>query len=357
MFIGDILRKMDFIEITPYVFVYKNLHEDSQKLFDYIKTIEVESDGSYIFSSWSDWFVFGEYCSAKIPGHGHIPDANRISDPDRAEIDRIEEYCYTQIRSTTIKAINHYSKYHNIKWPDGAYVTDPNIAKYDDDNEIGDEKKPDKDGLRMVFHSDYPINEWFWPGRKFLITGNTYFNDDYDGGEIIFLTSEKITIYKPEAGDIVVFPSGSPLFPNSPSKSPFFHAVNKITNGNKYFVRSYVIYDNNDLTYWNSKKSEFPNEEEWDQFIEKVSRSNDNTAAVYMGGPSPVLEDNFIKHKKIDRPRFSVSNFSEETDFYIGVTPLVIELFDLQDNYKYIGFPDYDDELGIIQDLMTQTDI
>lgn len=324
---------MDFVEITPYVLVYKGLHEDSEKLFNYIKTIESESDGSYIFSSWENWFRFGDYCSAEIP-------EDYTKKIDREEIERIEEYCYEQIRSATEKAIGHYSEYYNVEWPDKAWITQPNIAKYDDENLVEEEKRSGEDGLRMVFHSDYPTNEWFWPGRKFLVTGNTYFNDNYDGGEVIFLTSNKITVYKPEAGDVVVFPSGSPLFPSYPNKSPFFHAVNSITNGNKYFVRSYISYDNYDLTYWNSKKSEFKTEEEWDKYLEKISKSNDNTAALYMGTP-PDSPDLLIGDQIIDYPRFSVDDFNGETDFWIGVTPLVIDLFDLQNSNVYFGRKDY----------------
>ena len=320
---------MNFIEVAPYVLVYKSLHEDSEKLFSYVKTIESESDGSYIFSPWENWFTFGDYCHAKIP-------KSNAGVTNSAEINEVEKYCYDQIRSATVTAINHYSEHYNVEWPDKAWITEPNLAKYDDENKISDERKSGPDGLRMVFHSDYPTNEWFWPGRKFLVTGNTYINDNYDGGELIFLNSDSITVYKPEAGDVVVFPSGSPLFPSSPSKYPFFHAVNRVTNGYKYFVRSYICYDNYDLTYWDNKKSEFNTEEEWNQYIDWLSKNphGDNTAEVYMGSP-PASKDFVIGEQYIDCPKFSFTEFNPETDFWIGVTPLLMDLFDLQDSSKY----------------------
>ena len=41
-------------------------------------------------------------------------------------------------------------------------------------------------------------------------------------------------VYKPEAGDVVVFPSGNPDYLSDDGF--YFHCVNRVTGGDKYFL-------------------------------------------------------------------------------------------------------------------------
>jgi predicted 2-oxoglutarate/Fe(II)-dependent dioxygenase YbiX len=88
-------------------------------------------------------------------------------------------------------------------------------------------------------------------GTKAEITVTMYLNDDYDGGDIEYRNYDKHFThfriegdqmiemetnkvipgfnYKPQAGDIIIFPS----------KLPFYHGVKKVTKGQKLFLRTF----------------------------------------------------------------------------------------------------------------------
>jgi hypothetical protein len=87
----------------------------------------------------------------------------------------------------------------------------------------------------MNFHTDYKVEEYNQPGVKKHTTAIFYLNDDYIGGEIVFLELDdnlQITWcdeYKPQAGDVLVFSSMHPIY----------HGVKTVEQGNKYILRTY----------------------------------------------------------------------------------------------------------------------
>lgn len=110
--------------------------------------------------------------------------------------------------------------------------------------------------LALPFHTDFHQPTKDKPGAKPGITVTIYLNDDHEGGEISYRIFEgeyqdhtiegtKLIptipydkavdefIYKPRAGDIILFPSNI----------PFYHGVNKVTKGFKYFVRTFWMYN------------------------------------------------------------------------------------------------------------------
>jgi predicted 2-oxoglutarate/Fe(II)-dependent dioxygenase YbiX len=86
--------------------------------------------------------------------------------------------------------------------------------------------------MTMQYHTDYIIGEKDMPGPKFFLTTTMYINDDYDGGDVEFFVDDKYYPYKPEAGDILIFPS----------TEPYYHGVKTIKNGNKFFIRNFIQY-------------------------------------------------------------------------------------------------------------------
>ena len=56
---------LKYKEIYPKIFVYTNLFPDHKSLHTIMKKSENESQGKGVYSKWTDWFVFGKYCSSR----------------------------------------------------------------------------------------------------------------------------------------------------------------------------------------------------------------------------------------------------------------------------------------------------
>jgi hypothetical protein len=210
-------KEFNFFEIYPKVDVYKNLLPDSQKLADIVKRSAESSEGKYYLRKWDQWAVFGTYTQEK-----HDPNEPR----EYGQIYDDEKYLSDSVYDAYTKAIADYTERHNLKMPDGAKLLTSSFSKYDTNVDLM------KNNMSMQYHTDYIISEKDMPGQKFFLTCTTYLNDNYVGGEIEFLIDGKTYPYKPQSGDILVFPS----------IEPYFHGVKTVTSGEKFFVRNFVSY-------------------------------------------------------------------------------------------------------------------
>jgi len=97
--------------------------------------------------------------------------------------------------------------------------------------------------LAMFYHTD--AHQFDTESKKdhHLFTVVAYLNDDYEDGEISFYDENNFTInyYKPKKGDVIVFPSFY----------PYFHAVEPITNGQKFIVRTFILHNYEGSKKWN----------------------------------------------------------------------------------------------------------
>ena len=156
--------------------------------------------------------------------------------------------------------------------PDGSFITTPSLARY----KIIQERSEDTlfGNLAMGYHSDFQIENMHGPGEKFLITCITYLGDDYDGGEIQFFVLDKVFTYKPKSGDILVFPSGSPLFPGS---KPYFHSVKCVSRGDKIMARNFIKYPFTGTDEWHENVAKY-GIEEWTE----ISKQNEKLLRPYV---------------------------------------------------------------------------
>lgn len=241
MIVGDLsLSKFEYQEIYPHIFVYKNFFPDHKRLYQVLKDSSYNSDGKFVLSEWKDWFVFGSYCYEKNIDYSNDRLLNNFYNETPVQFDGLfnEEYNLTlRVKGAAVQAISHYIGANSVKLPENSFFSKPNYAKYRPEIVIGFNKTQE---MTMNFHTDYNIGEWFWENENFLITSTIYMNDNYNGGEICFFINGDFVTYKPAAGDVLVFPSGSPLY--APDNNPYFHAVNKVYDGEKYLIRSYVKY-------------------------------------------------------------------------------------------------------------------
>ena len=132
------------------------------------------------------------------------------------------------------------------------------FLKYDPTEKIQDKLYKEKP-FAMEYHTDTHEFDLESPGNKFIITVTMYLNDDYEGGEISFLdeVNNKIINYKPEKGDITIFPSGS----------PYYHGVTKIFKNERYLLRMFWFWNYEGSNDWHLNKNKY-GEEKW-KIIEK----------------------------------------------------------------------------------------
>jgi hypothetical protein len=117
----------------------------------------------------------------------------------------------------------------------------------------------DEEKYGMRYHSDYQREQGDAPGYKFIITCTIYFNDDYEGGEIDFAMGDKLVKYKPEAGDLLVFPSGHPDYLTEDGM-PYLHGVMPAYKNNKFLSRMYWQKYQKGTDEWYEKEKQYGKE-------------------------------------------------------------------------------------------------
>jgi len=237
-----------FKELYPLIHVYTGLLPDVDKLMSTARNSYESSNGEYYMSEWKDWFLFGKYAWAN-PDQGNGD--NSLHPMFRAEMD----FCNT-VEKANMAAMSHYVGFNNVPLPESVHMPTCNYCMYSPNVVVAN--LPDHN-LTMHYHTDFNLDEWFWAGDKFIITGTTYFNDDYEGGEIHFLVDGEMIKYRPHAGEILVFPSGSPLYPGD---KPYFHGVTEITSGNRLIARNFLKYTADGTAEWYEGVSKY-GEDEW----------------------------------------------------------------------------------------------
>jgi len=254
-------KKLESIEIYPNILVYKNMFKDIEKSYKILIDSLSEKEDR-LFSPWTQWSIFGDYLNPVIPGFADSDKyGNLKSIETKTEIEEDQKNFGIEMMENFHLVTKDYIKRHNIdidlnetsideygqtvptwKWHGGT------IGKYhisNEDQQVG-----------MRYHSDYIRDQGWAPGYKFIITCTIYFNDDYDGGEIDFAMGDKLIKYKPEAGDLLVFPSGHPDYLTE-NGIPYLHAVMPSYNKNKFLSRMYWQKYQQGTDEWYKKEKEF----------------------------------------------------------------------------------------------------
>ena len=220
---------------------------------------------------WKDWYTFGQVADG--PNFPKVtfnefptPEEWKNSRPQN-KIGFGEEYYFeNQINDLFYYTTKLYVEENNIvldNWSEDGW----NVAKY-----IPNLK--DHADYAMMYHTDFQREFAYEPGLKFGVTAVFYLNDNYTGGEIVFKFVDKdnpsITkkdyVYKPEEGDILVFPS----------TPPYYHGVKAVTEGDKYIIRNYWRYDYPGHPLW-LKLQEKYGEDVWRDLEQKRLKFNRNS--------------------------------------------------------------------------------
>jgi hypothetical protein len=231
----------EYEEIFPKVFIYKNCFSNIDKFYGILKKASTNPNSSFFFKDWTQWggqtegvLPFGEYIN--IIGNFFKEPAN---ENERNTALEEQEFLLEIVRAFFITT-NHFMKKMGIEKAPQWHYTNPSFCKY----------IPLDTGQNtsMCFHTDYIVDRASEPGEKFTVTSTMYINDEYEKGEIVFRDKDNEFIYKPKAGDVLVFPSGHPSVLMD-GEEPIMHSVEPIPpNGpDRYMIRMFhYVYSEGD---------------------------------------------------------------------------------------------------------------
>ena len=231
--------EIKFEVIYPKVYVYRNLFKDIKGFLDSAK----EQEG------WEKWYTFGSMLSLMEQriNFENFPTleeykASRSWGPISSQSSLTEE-----VGEIFYKVTSHYLKNN----PD---VSLPNYSKGSASINIYENDAGISEHYAMNYHTDFVVPLRENPGVKFGLTTTFYLNDDYEGGEICFKINDHYISHKPQAGDVIVFPS----------VDPYMHGVRKSFGSPRYMIRCFWEFEDKGSDQWHANKEKF-GEEVWEQ--------------------------------------------------------------------------------------------
>ena len=243
------IDSLNWTELLPGVILYRGMLKDPELAYNIMMRSE-SSEESNFFQQWTPWAQYGTYTQAKEQHLVELAEKNEIFYEEKA--------LFEEIANSYDKAISHYFKHTGIEIPEGARYSGQSWCKYF--NLIDTLKNK----MTMQYHTDFIISQKDMPGEKFHTTCTFYINDNYNGGDIEFYVDGKFVNHKPSAGDLLVFPSGE----------PFYHGVKTIPDGNKFFIRNFVMFDYDGSKEWLSNQKRYGAYRWSKQEIERIANDD-----------------------------------------------------------------------------------
>jgi ferredoxin-thioredoxin reductase catalytic subunit len=225
---------LQYKEIYPKIWVFKNPWEDIDLLTKTIIDSEQNPEGSAL--NWHGWYTFGK-------------EADQFNhSATSSERTQLEKRFWDELIEIFNKTTNQYAETFGVPIDLDAQVFNeedesmtqlwkrmgPSICKYEVDGGI------EESDLAMHVHTDYQRDYHDFRGYKFTFTCTMYLNGDYEGGGLTFLVDNKTFYYKPEKGDVLLFPAGDPDFLSDAGQF-YMHGVEKVKGTPKYFVRNHWV--------------------------------------------------------------------------------------------------------------------
>lgn len=228
------MTQLEYLEIYPKVYVYKNILKDINKMYEVMKKSDLDAEGKYYLAPWELWAKFGTYTQPKHEGswNKEIEEEERFKD---------EKWFADQAQEAYNLCLEHYVNSTSVELPQDWRFGGMSFSKYFDQVDVLSNK------MTMQYHTDHITSEKDMPGEKFFITCTMYINDDYDGGDIEFYVDGNLINHKPQAGDILIFPS----------TEPYYHGVKTISNGEKFFIRNFVMTTFEGTKEWMANQLKF----------------------------------------------------------------------------------------------------
>lgn len=198
----------DLEEIDSDIWYWNNTISCPEDLISLINNLDENENSYFKIPKWETWKASNDLNTIYGAVKMIKSDSVNIESSDK-KINQNTLYIINSITMAVEMCFNKYIDGHSL-----------NKEKYMLDLSYLPIKRWDT-GSNMGPHSD---SSYSFP--KLAFTAITYFNDDYEGGEIEF--PEKNIKIKPKAGSTIIFPSN------------LIHSVKTILNGNRYMSTSSV---------------------------------------------------------------------------------------------------------------------
>lgn len=210
----------DHYQLHKGIDVYQNIFKDVEKTLSLLK--KTEESGSQLLGKWDTWYTFGSIL--------RFPKIENVTvGSEEYELYKELNDIFLAVCKDYIARNGHVDFFNSNKWT----VLEPHVCKYFPNAGVG------YDGMALDYHTDYQNELEGEPGWKYGFTVTMYLNDDYSGGEVDFFDGKNTITFKPKAGDVTVFPSGSP---DIDPTNRYMHGVFVAKNNPKYFVRMHYQY-------------------------------------------------------------------------------------------------------------------
>lgn len=262
------LNKENIEIIYPGIMIFRNGISEPEKIIEAVSN----------YKDWAKWYDIGEQILFNPTFYHQFQNFPTTEEWNKSQNEQVERILPEELNgliktleNAFFESTQYYINYYNYKlsnWLhagsnilryEGRIAKDYELEKINNkNNEDGDKYDTTKGQaggtkqMTLPFHTDFYQRDEFEPGLKAEYTITMYLNEDYDGGEIDFrifngnendmrvvdgelkstdLNYEEIPkiMYKPQAGDIIIFPS----------RVPYYHGVRRVTTGTKYFARMF----------------------------------------------------------------------------------------------------------------------
>jgi hypothetical protein len=268
------MSKLDYVELYPKVDIYRNVLRDPGQLYAVMNESEKTSEGKYFLKTWDPWAHFGTYTQKKDP-------REVSAEIQKEEMFIKEKQFVEEVEEAYNKVILDYVERHGIELPDGWHFSGCSYSKYHANIDTLN------NSMTMQYHTDHITSQKDMPGDKFSITCTMYINDDYEGGDIEFYVDGNLINHKPQAGDILVFPS----------TEPYFHGVKTINTNEKFFVRNFIMTPHNGTEEWLANQRKF-GAYRWAKMEQERIDHDDKRNMVYFKDGKPISYEDYMSNKK-----------------------------------------------------------
>jgi hypothetical protein len=207
------------IKLAPGVFVYKNI---IKKEFNIINKLEfsLTNNQDYKWRQATVGYGFRKPDYRDCLDFKFKKEDIKKNDDISNNLKDIWQNCYDSM----YHAVSDYCLEHNLV--ELQYWESMNFIKY-------------LEGNHFEEHTDHGFS------YNATVSLVAYINDDYKGGEIKFRLQD--LLYKPEAGDLIIFPSNY-IYP---------HQAMPVTNGTKYSIVTMLDYTDKGHIIYSDKKTSF----------------------------------------------------------------------------------------------------